>query len=80
MRRRIDIDRALVDKNLLGAALGDLTPWKVWRVVLRAAFALGLDTDEERAIFAEISGGRAIADPSSRASAADPCRGAGRWN
>ena len=60
MRRRIDIDRALLDKNLLGAALGDLTPWKVWRVVLKAAFALGLGTDEERAIFEEISGGRPL--------------------
>jgi hypothetical protein len=60
MRRRIDIDRALADPNLLGAALGDLTPWKVWRVVLRAAFALGLGTDEERAIFEEISGGRPL--------------------
>ena len=44
MRARIDIDHALADRNLLGAALGDLTPWKVWRVVLRAAFALGLGT------------------------------------
>jgi hypothetical protein len=58
MEKRIDIDRALADRNLLGAALGDLTPWKVWRVVLKAAFALGLGTDEERAIFEEISGGR----------------------
>ena len=60
MRARIDIDRALADRNLLGAALGDLTPWKVWRVVLKAAFALGLGTDEERAIFEEISGGRPL--------------------
>src|SRR5438309_1207681 len=60
MRARIDIDHALVDRNLLGAALGDLAPWKVWRVVLKAAFALGLGTDEERAIFEEISGGRPL--------------------
>ena len=60
MRTRIDIDRALADQNLLGAALGDLTPWKVWRIVLRAAFALGLGTEEERAIFEEISGGRPL--------------------
>ena len=60
MRARIDIDHALADPNLLGAALGDLTPWKVWRVVLKAAFALGLVTDEERAIFEEISGGRPL--------------------
>jgi hypothetical protein len=60
MRARIDIDHALADRNLLGAALGDLAPWKVWRVVLKAAFALGLGTDEERAIFEEISGGRPL--------------------
>lgn len=60
MRSRIDIDHALVDPNLLGAALGNLTPWKVWRIVLRAAFALGLGTEEERAIFEEISGGRPL--------------------
>jgi hypothetical protein len=60
MRARIDIDHALADHNLLGAALGDLAPWKVWRVVLKAAFALGLGTDEERAIFEEISGSRPL--------------------
>jgi hypothetical protein len=60
MRSRIDIDHALADPNLLGAALGNLTPWKVWRIVLRAAFALGLGTEEERAIFEEISGGRPL--------------------
>ena len=58
MRSRIDIDHALVDSDLLGAALGNLTPWKVWRIVLRAAFALGLGTEEERSIFEEISGAR----------------------
>ena len=60
MTAPISIDKALLDRNLLGAALGDLTPWKVWRIVLRAAFALGLGTDEERAIFEEISGGRPL--------------------
>src|SRR6266699_3457187 len=60
MRARIDIDHALANRNLLGAALGDLAPWQVWRVVLKAAFALGLGSDEERAIFEEISGGRAL--------------------
>jgi hypothetical protein len=60
MRRRIDIDQALADPNLLGAALGDLAPRETWRIVLRAAFALGLGTDEERAIFEEISGGRPL--------------------
>ena len=40
MRARIDIDHALADPNLLGAALGDGAPWQRRRVVLRAAFAL----------------------------------------
>ena len=35
MRRRIDIDQALADPNLLGAALGDLAPWETCRVVMR---------------------------------------------
>ena len=60
MRSRIDIDHALADPNLLGAALGNLTPWKVWRIVLRAAFALGLGTEEDCAIFQEVSGGRPL--------------------
>ena len=51
------IDEALADRNLLGAALGDLSSWATWRVILKAAFALPLD-DGERAIFHEISGGR----------------------
>jgi hypothetical protein len=57
---RIDIDAAILDRNLLGAALGSLEPWRTWRIVLRAAFALGLGTDEERKIFEEISGGRPL--------------------
>ncbi len=60
MKARIDIDAAILDRNLLGAALGSLEPWRTWRIVLRAAFALGLGTDEERKIFEEISGGRPL--------------------
>jgi hypothetical protein len=60
MKPLCTIDAALLDYNLLGAALGDLESWKAWRVVLRAAFALGLETDEERKIFEEIAGGRAL--------------------
>ena len=33
----IAIDRALIDQNLLGAALGDLASWSRWLSVLRAA-------------------------------------------
>jgi hypothetical protein len=58
MRARVvNIDRALTDRHLLGAALGDLAPWSTWRTALKAAFALPLD-DDERAVFAQIAGGR----------------------
>ena len=53
----ISIDRAMLDRNLLGAALGDLTPFNTWRVVMKAGFALALG-DEERKIFDAISGNR----------------------
>jgi hypothetical protein len=53
----ISIDAALCDPNLLGAALGDLESWATWRVILKAAFALPLET-AERAVFASIAGGR----------------------
>lgn len=52
-----DIDTAISDPNLLGAALGDLEPWTTWRVILKAAFGLSLD-DEERETFNRIAGGR----------------------
>ena len=55
--RKIDIDRALCDEKLLGAALGDPDTWLTWRAVLKATFGLELDDDEvER--FAGVSGGR----------------------
>lgn len=53
----VDIDTALTDGNLLGAALGDLAPWRAWRVILKAAFALPLDEDEA-ALFFTLAGGR----------------------
>jgi hypothetical protein len=55
----ITIDAALADPNLLGAALGDLTSWATWRVVLRAAFGIKLD-DTQAKTFAAIAGGRAV--------------------
>jgi hypothetical protein len=54
----IAIDRALCDPQLLGAALGDVSTWRTWPAILRAAFALTMD-DEDRALFAAVSGGRA---------------------
>jgi hypothetical protein len=55
----ITIDRALLDKNLLGAALGNGETWRVWCVCLKAAFALPL-TDAEREIFIAIAGDRGL--------------------
>jgi hypothetical protein len=54
---KFTIERALTDRRLLGAQLDDIATWRVWLTTLKAAFALPLD-DEERAIFAEIAGGR----------------------
>jgi hypothetical protein len=51
------IDRALTDRNLLGAALGDAAPWSAWIAVLRAAHALPL-SDEERELFVQVAGDR----------------------
>lgn len=39
-RSVISIDRALLDRNLLGAALGKPETWGPWLSLLRAAFAL----------------------------------------
>ena len=61
--RMIPIDRALMDSNLLGAALGDGASWSTWLAVLRAAFALPM-CNEDRATFAKVAGDR---DPPSRA-------------
>ena len=49
----ITIDVALLDKNLLGAALDDVKPWqRTWTPTLRAAFGLPLDEDELNAFHA----------------------------
>ena len=52
------IDRALRNKRLLGAALGDASSWATWISVLRAAFGLSLD-DDQRQLFASVAGNRA---------------------
>jgi hypothetical protein len=51
------IDEALLDSNLLGAALGDASTYATWLTVLRAAYGLPLSKDD-RALFETISGGR----------------------
>ena len=53
----ISINDALTDRNLLGAALGDLDSWATWRVILKAAFAEPMSADE-LIIFKELAGGR----------------------
>jgi hypothetical protein len=58
MSARCPIDKALINPKLLGAALGDPTPWAAWLAVLKAAFALPLDKNE-RTTFAAVSGERA---------------------
>jgi hypothetical protein len=56
------IDRALLDPNLLGAALGDSASWTRWLIVLKAAFGLPL-SEAQRQQFIEVAGGR---EPPSR--------------
>jgi hypothetical protein len=53
----ISIDRALRDKSLLGAGLGDPSTWKLWLTILKAAFGDAL-TSEEAQAFAAVAGGR----------------------
>jgi phage terminase large subunit-like protein len=53
------IDRALTDKRLLGAELGDIASWQTWQVALKAAFALPL-SPKERKIFTAIAGKRGL--------------------
>jgi hypothetical protein len=58
--RPFTIDRALTDRKLLGAGLGPIKPWKTWLIVMRAGFALGLGTDEERELFEHVAGDRPL--------------------
>ena len=57
MKRTISVDAALRDRQLLGAALGDLASWRTWSIALKGAFGLPLN-DAERTIFDAIAGGR----------------------
>jgi len=53
------IDEALTDVRLLGAALGDLSTWRTWLTVLKAAFGLTLEPGEAK-VFAEVAGDRKV--------------------
>jgi hypothetical protein len=55
----LTIDRVMCDKRLLAPELGDIHTWDTWIAVLKAAFALPLNEDEQK-IFASVAGGRAL--------------------
>ena len=57
MTPAVPIHEALTDPRLLGAALGDVTSWRTWLAVLKAAFAEPLAA-EELALFAQVAGDR----------------------
>jgi phage terminase large subunit-like protein len=56
--RVFNIDRALSDPRMLGAALGDSASWQTWLAVLRASFGLPLD-EQQQQVFASVAGSRA---------------------
>ncbi len=53
----ISIKQALEDRQLLGAAFGDLATWKTWLAVLVSAFGGQLDRNQRRA-FKAVAGSR----------------------
>ena len=53
----ININQAIRDPVLLGAALGPVHPWLNWCAVLKATFGLELNDDEAKA-FASVAGSR----------------------
>jgi hypothetical protein len=55
--RLVTLDRALNNKQLLGAALGDPVSWTTWIACLKAAYAEPL-TAAEREAFDKVAGGR----------------------
>jgi Phage Terminase len=63
MSSMIAIDRALLNKRMLGAGLGDSATWSTWITILRAAYGLPLD-EQQRQRFATIAGDRSL--PSQR--------------
>jgi hypothetical protein len=53
----VEIDRALLDRRMLGGGFDNLSTWRTWIVVLKAAFGLPLD-NREREVFATVAGHR----------------------
>src|SRR6476619_2426363 len=58
MKSPLPIDRVLTDQHLLGAELAPIETWRVWLIVLRAAFGYPLD-DAELEVFRTVAGSRA---------------------
>jgi hypothetical protein len=58
MTKPFPIERAIRDRKLFGAGLGNIGSWKTWLTVLRAAFGSSLDQSDLN-IFAKVAGGRA---------------------
>jgi Phage Terminase len=54
----VEIDRALLDRRMLGGGFDNLSTWRTWIVVLKAAFGLPLDA-RERETFIAVAGNRA---------------------
>jgi hypothetical protein len=54
----VEIDRALLDRRMLGGGFDDLSTWRTWLVILKAAFGLPLGK-REREVFAMVAGNRA---------------------
>jgi hypothetical protein len=57
MKRLVTFHKALHDKALLGAALGNLKTWRTWLGILKAALGEGLSKPEREA-FDTVAGGR----------------------
>jgi len=55
----VELDHALFDRRLLGGGFGDLSTWRTWFTVLKAAFGRPLNS-RERDVFASVAGPRAV--------------------
>ena len=55
----VELDHALFDHRMLGAGFGDLSTWRTWLAVLKAAFGRPLNA-HEREIFAAVAGNRNV--------------------
>ena len=56
MKRTISVDAALRDRQLLGAALGDLASWRTWSIALKGAFGLPPNDADARSSMRSLAG------------------------